>query len=227
MRHADRSGRGTAFGARRQAIKLILAAPLATPLAGLAACQVAVPGQGPPPELFRLTPKSTFRDDLPTVDWQLVLDKPLANAGVDTTRIALQRAPLQIEYYARAQWSDRAPQMIQTLMIESFENSRRIVAVGRDAVSLRADFVLKTELREFQSEYFHPGPPRSHVVVAARLVQMPRRAIIGSTGFEASEPAASNSVPAVIEAFDAALGKVLRRLVEWTLDTGEAARRNA
>ncbi len=209
---------------RRQALRLALSLPAA----GLvAACNVAVPGQGPPPELYRLTPKSTFRDDLPRVDWQLVLDAPIANAGIDTTRIALQRAPLQLEYYARAQWSDRAPQMIQTLMIESFENSDRIVAVGRDVVSLRADFVLKTELREFQVEYFNGGTPRAHVNLAARLVQMPRRAIIGSESFEASEPAAGDSIPAVIDAFDEALGKVMRRLVEWTLATGDAARRKS
>jgi cholesterol transport system auxiliary component len=200
---------------------------LAAPAAGLAACQLPVPGQGPPPELYRLTPKSNFRDDLPTVDWQLVLEAPQANAGIDTTRIALQRAPLQIEYYARAQWSDRAPQMVQTLMIESFENSKRIVAVGRDVVGLRADFVLKSELREFQAEYFQPGPPHSHVSIAARLVQMPRRAIIGTNTIESGVPATADSVPAVIEAFDEALGKVLRRLVEWALQTGQAASKSA
>ncbi len=204
---------------RRRALKLVLAAPLA----GLAACQLPVPGQGPPAELYRLSPKSTFDDDLPRVDWQLVLDAPRANAGIDTTRIALQRARLQIEYYARAEWSDRLPQMIQTLMIESFENSDRIVAVGRDVVGLRADFILRTELREFQIEYFNGGPPRGHVVLAARLVQQPRRAIIGSATFEARVPAQSDSMPAVIAAFDEALGKVLRRLVEWTLVTGAAA----
>ncbi len=223
MKQGKVAFRAVALPARRQALKLLLAAPLA----GLAACQVPVPGQGPPPELYRLSPKSTFRDDMPTVDWQLVLEAPRANAGIDTTRIALQRAPLQIEYYARAQWSDRAPQMIQTLMIESFENSGRIVAVGRDDVGLRADFVLKTELREFQTEYFNGGQPRGHVAMAARLVQMPRRAIIGSMAFEAREPARKDSVPAVIEAFDEALGKVLRRLVEWTLATGAAADRRS
>lgn len=223
MKPGNMAPLGAARHARRQALKVMLAAPLA----GLAACQVAVPGQGPPPDFYRLSPKSTFREDLPQADWQLVLEAPQANAGIDTTRIALQRAPLRLEYYARAQWSDRAPQMVQTLMIESFENSGRIVAVGRDVVGLRADFVLKSELREFQTEYFRPGPPRSHVAIAARLVQMPRRAIIGSTTFEASETAAADTLPAVIDAFDEALGKVLRRLVEWTLITGDAAFKSA
>lgn len=220
MRDARRTIRDDDRRARRHALKIVLAAPLA----GLAAaCQVQVPGQGPPPNLYRLSPKSTFGEELPHVDWQLVLETPLANAGIDTTRIALQRSPMQIEYYARSQWSDRAPLMIQTLMIESFENSNRIVAVGRDVVGLRADFLLKSELREFQVDYYE-GPPRAHVNISARLVKMPRRAIIGSETFEATVPAESDNIVAVIDAFDEALGKVLRRLVGWTLLTGEAAR---
>ncbi|RMD64971.1 MAG: hypothetical protein D6826_01225 [Alphaproteobacteria bacterium] len=197
-------------------------------LAGLvAACQVPVPGQGPPPALYRLTPKSTYDPDLPTVDWQLLVETPLANASIDTTRIALMRRPMQIEYYARAQWTDRAPLMIQTLIVESFENSGRIVAVGRDVVGLRGDFVLKTELREFQVEYSGADRPRAHVAIVARLVQMPRRAIISTRTFERRVTARADSLDAVIEAFDEALGKALRRLVEWALRTGEAARRGS
>ncbi|MFQ5774967.1 MAG: ABC-type transport auxiliary lipoprotein family protein [Kiloniellaceae bacterium] len=209
---------------RRRALKAALAVPVA---ALAAACQVRVPGQGPPPDLYRLTPKSTYREDLPTVSWQLVLEKPLANAGIDTTRIALQRTPMQIEYYAKSGWSDRAPLMIQTLMIESFENSGRIVAVGRDVVGLRADFVLKSELREFQAEYFGGKLPRVRVGISVRLVQMPRRAIIGSKSFEHVVTAEADTIDAIIAAFDESLGKVLRRLVEWTVLTGEAARRTS
>jgi cholesterol transport system auxiliary component len=117
--------------------------------------------------------------------------------------------------------------MVQTLIVESFENSRRIVAVGRDVVSLRADFVLSTELREFQAEYFDEPSPRAHVGIIARLVQLPRRAIIGTESFDSSIPAQADTVDAIVAAFDEALGKVLRRLVLWTLKTGEAARKSS
>lgn len=201
-----------------------LRAAAALPLVALAAgCQVPVPGQGPPPVLFRLTPKSTFSEDLPEVTWQLVLEVPVANAGLSTTRVALQRTPTQLEYYARSSWTDRAPQMIQTLMIESFENSKRIVAVGRESVGLRADFVLKTDLREFQAEYFAGSRPSVRVAINAKLVQLPRRTIIGSQSFESVAEARKDTMPEIIEAFDEALGKVLKDLVEWTLTTGEAA----
>jgi cholesterol transport system auxiliary component len=209
---------------RRRVLLSALAVPVAAALTG---CQIPVPGQGPPPLLYRLTPKSTYENDQSAVHWQLIVEKPLADAGIDSTRIALQRSPTLLEYYARASWSDRAPVMVQTLIVESFENSRRIVAVGRDVVSLRADFVLSTELREFQAEYFDEPSPRAHVGITARLVQLPRRAIIGSEGFESIVPAEADTVDAIVAAFDEALGKVLRRLVLWTLKTGEAARKSS
>ena len=205
---------------RRRVLRALLAPPLAVLAAG---CEV--PGKGPPPILYRLTPKSTFREDLPTVSWQLVLELPLANAGLNTTRIALYRDPTNLEYYARASWIDRAPNMVLTLLIESFENSGKIVAVGREAIGLRSDFVLKTELREFQAEYYGGDLPTAHVAINAKLVQSATRTIVGSRNFESRYESRADSREAIIEAFDEALGKAMKRLVEWTLLTGEEAYR--
>ena len=208
----------------RHGRRQLLRAALFLPLAGaLAACEGVVPGRGPLPDLYRLTPKSTFAPDLPSVEWQLLLEPPLTNASIDTTRIGLQRSATSVQFYARASWSDRAPQMVQTLMIESFENSGRIIAVGRDSIALRADYILKSDLREFQAEYMGAPNPRVHITVIARLVKMPRRAIIGSEKFEAVVEARTDTMEAIIAAFDQALGKVLKRLVEWTLITGQEA----
>ncbi len=190
---------------------------------GLTACGNLLPGQGPPLALYRLSPKSTFSDGLPQVDWQLVLETPTSNAALNTTRIALQRDPMQIEYYARAGWADRAPTMLQTLMLESFENSGRIVSVGRENVGLRSDFVLSSELREFEAIYGNSGPPEVLVSIILKLVKMPQRAIIGHAKFSHSSLATGDSLEAVVKAFDIALGKVLKRVVEWTLEVGRQA----
>ena len=187
-------------------------------------CAGVLPGAGPPPRLFRLTPKSTFPEGQEPVDWQLVIDTPLAPAGLDTTRIALQRASVELEYYARANWTDLAPAMIQTLIVESFENSGKIVAVGRESLGLRADFVLKMELREFQSDYTG-GVPNAHVRLNAKLVKMPQRTIVGSQSFEAKVGANADRIEDIVAAFDEALGKTLKDLVIWTLQTGESVRR--
>src|SRR3546814_435430 len=208
---------------RRRLLRALAALPVVVLAPG---CSLPVPGQGPPPQLFRLTPKSTFREDLPQAEWQLVLEAPVADAGLSTTRIALQRSPTQIQYYARSGWADRAPLMMQTLMIESFENSRKIVSVGRESIGLRADFILKSELRELQAVYYNGGLPEAWVSINAKLVQMQRRAIVASESFDAKVTATADALPEIVTAFDDAAGKVLRRLVEWTLIEGEQAFRD-
>src|SRR3546814_3362056 len=46
--------------------------------------------------------------------------------------------------------------MLQSLIVQSFDNTGRIVGVGRETAGLGADFVLKTDLRAFQAEYPKP-----------------------------------------------------------------------
>lgn len=185
----------------------------------LSACTGNIlPGAGnDPPSLYVLTPKTTFAKDLPKVDWQLTIPLPIADAALNTARITLRQNPISLEYYARANWVDTAPQMIQTLLVESFENSGKIVGVGRQSVTLRADYSLLTDLREFQAEYLGDGPPRVRVRLNAKLVKMPQRTILATETFEFLEPAASSDLEAVISAFDIALGKTLKRIVEWSL----------
>ena len=179
-----------------------------------------LPGAGnDPPKLYVLTPKSTFKTDLPKVDWQLTIGVPNADAALNTQRIALRRNPVSLEYYARATWVETAPQMIQTLLVESFENSKKIVSIGRQSVTLRADYSLLTDLREFQAEYLGSGPPRVRVRLKARMVRMPQREILALQTFEYLEQATDSSLEAVVVAFDSALGKTLKKIVEWSLTT--------
>ena len=186
-------------------------------LAFLSGCIDLLPGSGPPPKLYNLSPKSTFSEGLPRVDWQLVVELPVSSEILNTPRIALSHAPLTLDYYGGARWSERAPVMIQTLLVESFENSGRIVAVARKATDLRADYVLKSELREFQAEYSADGIPFVHVKINSKLVKMPQRTIIASFKSERRIPANSTELIDIIQAFDESLGKVLKRIVEWAL----------
>jgi cholesterol transport system auxiliary component len=194
-------------------------------LGGLAASACGVlPRVSEPVDLYTLTPKTTFPNSLPKVDWQLVVEMPVAATSLDTPRIALQHTPLTLEYYAKAAWTDNAPAMVQTLLIESFESTGSIRAVGRDAISLRADYLLKTDLREFEAVYDGDNPaPMVWVAMNAKLVKMPDRRIIASETFERKLPAASGKLADIVGAFDETLGKVLKQIVIFTLTAPSAA----
>lgn len=204
-------------------------------LLALSGCSVQLPGTGAPPQLYVLTPKSTYPADLKPVEWQLLIELPTSPAGLDSPRIAVSYSPIELDYFARSNWTDRAPRMIQRLLVESFENSERIVAVGTDAVGLRSDFLLKTEIREFQAEYREGGgagaspdspgvsaAPVVRVRLGVKLVRMPRRVIAASASFEAVIPADSNTMQGIITSFDEALGDAMQDVVVWTLTEGES-----
>jgi cholesterol transport system auxiliary component len=123
------------------------------------------------------------------------------------------------DYYSKTAWTDRAPVMVQTRIVDSFENSHKIVAVARESIGLHANYVLQTDLRNFEAMYFYGGTPIVKVRIVAKLVRLPDRQIIGTATFERCVRARADKVPKVVEAFDQALGGVMKRLVAWTLRT--------
>jgi cholesterol transport system auxiliary component len=170
-----------------------------------------------PTDLYTITPKSTFDPDMPAVFWQLAVEVPVAAANLNTGRIAIAHSPTSSDYYSKTAWTDRAPMMVQTRIVDSFENSRKIVAVARESIGLRANYVLQPDLRNFEAMYFYGGAPIAHVRIVAKLVRMPDRQIIGVGTFERCVRARADKVPKVVDAFDQALGSVMKRLVAWTL----------
>ena len=182
-----------------------------------AGCVNVTPGGKEPARLFTLSPKSTFSKQLPTTDRHLNVDMPSAGTALNTPKIALRRGAFALDYYARATWVDRAPAMVQTLLVESFDNTRKIVSVTGRPLAPQADYSLVTELREFQAEYDGDGPPAVRVRINARLVKLPRRTVVAAKSAEHVERAKGTDLDSIINAFDEALGRVMRRIVEWTL----------
>jgi cholesterol transport system auxiliary component len=114
--------------------------------------------------------------------------------------------------------------MIEPMIIQSFRNSGAIKVVAGRRSDVRPDFMLQTTITAFQAQPVDSGPPEARVVLDASLMAMPKRRVVGTTEIGRSVTAQAATLDAIAAAFDDALGKVLKRLVEWTLVTGEEAR---
>ncbi len=193
---------------------------LAMSMAGCAGLET-ITSVARPVELFALTPKSTFAPDLPRLRQQIVVSEPTAGAAVSSDRIAVQPSPLQVQYLPDARWVDRAPVFVQALLIESYENSGKVDAVGRSAVGLRADYLIVTELREFQARVqtnlAADAPLQVQVRLNMKVVDGFEDRIIASKSFEEFMETADDSPEAIAVAFDEALGDVMRDSVEWSV----------
>jgi cholesterol transport system auxiliary component len=174
-----------------------------------------------PIDLYDLSPKSTFPPDLPRVYSQIVVEEPTSASYVNTDQIPVKVGQFKVEYFPVARWVDRAPRLVQTLMVESIENSGAVAAVGKEAIGLNSDFTLVGDLREFQAETNddRTDPLVVHVRFNIKVVQEPQGLIVASESFPATSQAASAEMSDVVAAFDDALGRAMRDAVMWTVRT--------
>jgi len=176
-------------------------------------------------DLYEVTPAARFDPALPEVAAQIVVEEPTAVSAVNTDRIAIKPNPYQVVYFPKARWVDRAPLLVQAMLVESFENTGKVSAVGRRAIGLRANFTLLTELREFEAVVGEgagagvgDGPPFTVAVrLTMKIVQEPDGLIVESRTFAHRAPAAGAEVLAVVAAFDAALAEAIGEAVDWSV----------
>lgn len=173
------------------------------------------------PRLYRLDPDVNLPSSLPRVDWHLVIADVDSGSDMNSLRIPLQKTPLQVEYFARANWTNHLSDMIANRMLVAFETSGSILNVGRESLSLKPDYRLRTEVRNFQAEYFDGAPPEIHVGLAQRLVSIRDSRVVATKVFETRERATRDSMDPIIRAFNTAFGKLVSEIVPWTLQQGE------
>lgn len=156
----------------------------------------------------------------PKVDWQLVVETPLASDTLNTARIVVMPSPGVIEVYPGARWSDPAPTLLRSLVVQGFEQSGRIVGVGATASGLSADYALALDLHAFQSE-IRDGAAHAVIRFQARLLDYRNSRVVAARAFAADAPFAAADTGAAFAAFETAVGQVVAELVDWTLAQGK------
>jgi len=183
----------------------------------LSACSSIV---GPPeaPPIYLLRPPVPPAGGGPRVDWQMSIVLPDAPDSLDTTRIVLQQPDGTMDFYAGAAWPDRLSLLVQSALLDAFQASNRIAAVARDTDGLKSDYLLQTDIRDFEAVYETADTAPSAVVrIQARLVGVHSRTIVKSLEARAEVPADANTVPAVVAAMNQALGQTMGHIVDWAL----------
>lgn len=154
----------------------------------------------------------------PQAAWTLLVAKPRAGVMLDSERIAVQPEPGQLQVYKEAAWTDPLPELLQAALLKAFEDSGKIAAVARQASGVRGDATLLLDIRHFEAVYrTKKDPPTVTLEVQAKLVVQATGKVVAARTFRAELPAASEKVPAVTRAFDAASQQLLAELVPWTL----------
>ena len=170
----------------------------------------------PPPDIYDLTAPASF-NNANRSNAHLVVMEPRALSALNTERVVVREESGQISYFRGVQWSDRLPSLIQSRIVQAFENTGRIRSIGQEGDGLKSDFILVTDIRRFE---FFAGPGfAGRVTLSVKIVNDRDGWVVAGRVFDAEQPVADNSAQTVVDSLDGAFDTVLQDLVRWTLRT--------
>jgi cholesterol transport system auxiliary component len=155
------------------------------------------------------------------VAWQLAIEHPIASGPIAGAQIAVHDSDGAYSVLRGARWSERAPDLVQSALLRSFEDSGRIRGVVRSESGVRADYYLLVELRAFEADYTRGDPPEATVVLHAKLVRTVGMDVVDAHLFSEREPAKGGDAAAIVAAFDRAAARAIPAVRDWALKTGQ------
>jgi cholesterol transport system auxiliary component len=118
-------------------------------------------------------------------------------------------------YIAGARWVTPAEVLFDEAVQNAFEAAPgrvRLVSRGEQA---HADYALRLDVRNFETDYGAGGAPSVLIRIRAVLTDG-ARATVAERMFEARAPAAENRVSAIVAAYSQALAQALGEITAWT-----------
>lgn len=183
--------------------------PVLAVLLGLAACSTAATN-----DTFDLA--GAVRADGPVVgNRQLLVPEPTALKALDSDSILVRVSGTEIQYLSKAQWSDRLPRMVQSKLVESFENSGKLGGVGKPGQGLAIDYQLVSDIRAF--EIVSAGSRVADVEIFVKVLNDRNGTVKAQKSFKVSEPVSGSENRAYVKALDRAFSRVSGEIVDWTL----------
>lgn len=145
--------------------------------------------------------------------------RPTARPGLDTDRIALLQPDRRLDYYSAARWGAEAQDVMQDLLVQSLRNTGRLATVQGDNSPFVAEYILQTDITDFQAEYAGGGAgPVVHVTLICTIGRMKDRKPLAGFTAAATAPARADTLGATVEAFENAYQQAARVVVSGTLD---------
>jgi phospholipid/cholesterol/gamma-HCH transport system substrate-binding protein len=166
-----------------------------------------------PAVVFNLTaPKIVPPIDKPSAG-PLVVAEPTALIMFETRKFIVRPAASEDPSFARAEWSDSVPKLLQAKIIETFENAGLMREVMRPTDGVTTEKQLLIDIRKFQITL--SPKPMAEIEFAARIMS-DNNQIAGARRFEANASLKAPDATAAASALDAAFAQSATELVRWT-----------
>jgi phospholipid/cholesterol/gamma-HCH transport system substrate-binding protein len=165
-----------------------------------------------PQAVYDLTAPTQFAGIASAPRGQLTVAEPTALIVFETRKFLVRPNPSEDPSFAKAEWSDNVPRLLQAKIIQSFENAGLAQAVARPGDGVAADKQLTIDIRKFQISAFRD--PMAEIEFAARLLSDNGR-VVEAKVFRASVPLTAMNASSAAAALDQAFGTCATELVNW------------
>ncbi len=177
---------------------------------------VSACGTTKPLDTFNLSAPSAVSSATKRSNVQILVPTPTALKALDSENIVIAIGSGEISYLAGAQWGDRLTNIVQSKLVESFENSGAFGGVGRPGDGLAINYQILTELRAF-SVNATTTPKMAHVEIAVRILNDKTGEVRATRVFQERAAVSGTGNPAYTKAMNAAFEKATSEIVKWTI----------
>jgi cholesterol transport system auxiliary component len=143
---------------------------------------------------------------------QLAVAEPSALQPLEDDRILVRDAAGSLSILSGGRWSDRLPRLLQSRIVQTFENATKSRSVSRVGDGITAQYQLTTDLRAFQLD---ASQGQAVVDIFAKVVDVSSGKILKARRFNTRVPVGSANAGEVAQALDRALAMALIEIVRW------------
>ena len=147
----------------------------------------------------------------------LFVAEPTMPGAIGSDRIVMKPSPIQVTLLGDGRWVEPAPAHVRNLLTRSLANSGRFAFVSAASVGPLPDFTLMTDVERFEAELLPAGgaPARAVVSMTLTVLRDVDGRLVASRRFSRTAEAPDTDALAIVSAFEAATGALLREAVPW------------
>ena len=141
----------------------------------------------------------------------LVIPEPSAQAPTDGDRIVVRTGPSAVALVKGAQWTDRLPRLLQSRLIQTFENAKLLRSVSRPGDGVSPNHGLVWDIRRFEMD---TSTGQAVVEISVKVLDTSGN-VQAAQIFTAQAPGDASQGETASLALDDASNNVLRQIVAW------------
>jgi cholesterol transport system auxiliary component len=154
------------------------------------------------------------RESFSEKDLTILVRDTTSSRFLNSQRIIYSNSPVRRQNYQFSYWVEPPAKRFSMLLVRRLEKCGLFENVTKRSSSAAGDLQINTEIIEFYHDTAS-RPGKARVVVNAELLDLHKFEIVSQKEFEAVVDVKSYDVEGAVEAFSAAVSKVLDDLSDW------------